>query len=62
MGVETWVIQPVMPYYMYSLPGEKTPYYDATTLIRQETYGDWEAPMHEIKQRLSERYLEAQAA
>lgn len=62
MGVETWVVQPVMPYYMYSLPGEKTPYYDATTLIRQEKYGEWQNCFDDIKARLSDRFLEAEAA
>lgn len=53
MGVETWVVQAVMPYYMYALPGPKTPYYDTMTLIRQETYGDWQNCFDEIKDRLS---------
>ena len=57
MGVETWVIIPVMGYYLYALEGEKTPYYDSMTLFRQEKFGDWTAPFENIKQRLNNSKL-----
>lgn len=53
MGVDTWVVTPIMPYFMYALPGEKTPYYDSFTLFRQESFGDWTAPFVKMKERLS---------
>ena len=53
MGVETWVVTPVMPYFLYALDGEKTPYYDSMKLMRQEVYGDWVAPFDKIKERLN---------
>jgi hypothetical protein len=53
MGVDTWVVTPIMPYFMYALPGEKTPYYDSFTLLRQESFGDWTAPFIKMKERLS---------
>lgn len=53
MGVETWVVIPVMGYYLYALEGDKTPYYDTMTLFRQETFGDWSHPFAKIKERLS---------
>jgi hypothetical protein len=52
MGIETWVITPVMPYFLYALEGEKTPYYDTMTLFRQEVFGEWNAPFNAIKTRL----------
>ena len=52
MGVETWVVTPIMPYFLWALDGEKTPYYDSVTLFRQETFGEWEAPFEQIKTRL----------
>ena len=52
MGVDTWVIMPIMPYFLYALPGERTPYYDSFTLVRQTHYGDWTAPFDAVKQRL----------
>ena len=52
MGVETWVIIPVMPYFLYALDGDTNPYYDSMKLIRQDSYGDWDAPFDKIKELL----------
>lgn len=55
MGVETWVVTPVMPYFLYALEGETCPYYDTMKLVRQEVFGDWTAPFEKIKERLGEK-------
>jgi sulfotransferase len=55
MGVETWVVTPVMPYFLYALEGETCPYYDTMKLMRQEVFGDWTAPFEKIKERLGEK-------
>ncbi|NBS71666.1 hypothetical protein EBT31_22555, partial [bacterium] len=55
MGVETWVITPCMPYFLYALEGETCPYYDTMKLIRQQAFGDWTAPFAQIKERLGEK-------
>ncbi|MFI4962819.1 MAG: sulfotransferase [Legionellales bacterium] len=52
MGIETWVIVPIMPYFLYAMDGEKTPYYGSFTLFRQEVFGDWGAPFEKIKNKL----------
>lgn len=57
MGVETWVVVPVLPYYLWAFPGDKSPYYDSVTLFRQEKYGDWEAPFAAIRSELEKRNL-----
>lgn len=49
MGVPTWVVIPVMGYYLYAEPGPKTPYYNSMRLFRQQKYGDWSHPFDEIK-------------
>ena len=49
MGVPTWIVTPILAYYLWALPGSSTPYYDAVTLFRQETYGDWAHPFMEIR-------------
>jgi hypothetical protein len=54
MGVETWVVIPVMGYYLYALDGDKCPYYDNMLLFRQEVFGDWKAPFDRIKARLKQ--------
>jgi hypothetical protein len=52
MGIDTWVVTPIMPYFLYALEGEATPYYDSMTLIRQEIFGEWQAPFDKIQWRL----------
>jgi hypothetical protein len=44
LGVETWIFVPVLPYYIWALPGQRTPWYDGVTLYRQTTYGQWDDP------------------
>ena len=52
MGVETWVVTPVMPYFLYAMEGDRTPYYDSMRLFRQEVFGEWEAPFGRVKTAL----------
>jgi hypothetical protein len=58
MGVETWVVIPVMGYYLYALDGDKCPYYDTMKLFRQEVFGEWDAPFNKIKERLNMNKVE----
>ncbi len=55
MGVETWIVTPVMPYFLWAAEGDKTPYYDSVTLFRQEVFGEWEAPFNQIANKLSKQ-------
>lgn len=52
MGINTYVVIPVMPYFLYALDGPTTPYYNSMTLIRQKVFGNWEAPFNEIAEKL----------
>lgn len=52
MGVKTFVIVPVLPYYIWALPGSSTPWYSSVRLFRQTTPGDWTAPMAEVEDAL----------
>lgn len=54
MGVPTWVVIPVMAYYLYALPGSKTPYYDSMRLFRQSVFGHWDHPMEELRKAVAE--------
>lgn len=49
MGIPTWIVIPIMGYYLYAEPGNKTPYYNSMRLFRQQKYGDWTHPFEEIK-------------
>jgi len=55
LGIETWIVVPVLPYYIWALPGEKSPWYDAVTLFRQEQYGNWDAPFKKIHDKLQQK-------
>jgi len=52
MGIETWGVIPVLPYYCWALPGPKSPWYDSLTLYRQVKYGDWSAPFDQVRRDL----------
>ena len=53
MGVETWIVIPILSYYLWALPVNTTPYYDSVTLFRQEKYGKWEEPFLNIINNLN---------
>lgn len=52
MGVETWVITPIMPYFLWAIDGERTPYYDSVRLFRQAQFGTWQEPFDQIRAQL----------
>ena len=52
MGIKTFIVVPILPYYLWALPGDVTTYYNSVTLFRQEKYGDWSAPFEQIKEKL----------
>jgi hypothetical protein len=52
LGIETWVVVPILPYYTWSVPGDRSPWYESVKIFRQEKYGDWSAPFENIKNEL----------
>jgi hypothetical protein len=48
MGIPTWILVPILPYYLWALPGDTTPWYESVRLYRQETVSDWEVPINHI--------------
>jgi hypothetical protein len=52
IGVPTWVVVPVMPYYLWAVPGERSVWYDSVRLFRQKVFGEWEHPFQEISQAM----------
>lgn len=55
MGVETWIIVPILPYYLWAKPGDTTPWYSNVKLFRQTVFGDWNDPMKKIGSELKTR-------
>lgn len=52
LGVQTWVILPILPYYIWALPGNKSPWYQSARLFRQSEYGKWNNVFEEIAEAL----------
>ncbi|MDO8493143.1 MAG: hypothetical protein Q7S19_01190 [bacterium] len=52
LGKETWVIVPILPYYIWAIPGDSSPWYDNVRLFRQTQFGDWTEPLVRIRQEL----------
>lgn len=52
MGVPTWIVVPLLGYYLWAPPGDKTVWYDSVRLFRQKVFGDWTHPFEEIKEEL----------
>lgn len=51
LGVKTWVIVPVMPYYLWLYPpeGDRSPWYgDTVRLFRQERHDDWSGALDRV--------------
>lgn len=55
MGKETWVIVPILPYYTWAYPGEKSFWYNSVKLFRQTKYGNWDEPLINVRQALIEK-------
>lgn len=55
MGIETWIIVPVLPYYLWAVPGTTSAWYDSVRLFRQKEYGKWDDVLAEVRAALEER-------
>jgi hypothetical protein len=56
MGVQTWIVTPVLPYYLWAKPGSRTEWYDSVRLFRQTGHGDWVTVFGELKKELHHAY------
>lgn len=55
IGKETWIIVPVLPYYLWAMPGDTSPWYTSVRLFRQEVYGSWDAPLSAVTKALKDK-------
>ncbi len=60
LGKETWIILPILPYYTWAVPGERSPWYESVRLFRQTTYGDWSEPLRRVREALLHRVSEVE--
>jgi len=54
LGKPTWILVPALPYFTWTLPGEKSPWYDSVTLFRQKSFGDWGNVRDELNLKFKE--------
>lgn len=59
LGKETWIIVPILPYYIWAFPGEKSPWYDSVRLFRQTTFGDWQDPFFRLQAAVLQKLTHA---
>ena len=54
MGVPTWIVTPILPYYTWAVPGDTSRWYESVRLFRQEKYGEWEVTFSKIREELTD--------
>lgn len=52
LGKPTWVIVPILPYYIWALPGDRSPWYKSVRLFRQRKFGEWQDIFNELQTEL----------
>lgn len=58
MGKLSVVLTPLLNYYTWAIPGNKTKWYsDNLTIFRQKRYDNWDLPLAELKEYLHENIL-----
>lgn len=60
MGVPTWIVVPILPYYLWAKPGNTTEWYDNVKLYRQNTFGDWTNVFTQLKTDINTFIAETQ--
>jgi len=55
LGRETWIIVPVLPYYIWALPGDRSPWYNTVRLFRQSRWGEWGDVFEKVRTELEKR-------
>ena len=48
MGKETWIIVPILPYYLWADGKDTSIWYRNVRLFRQEKFGDWDTPLNKV--------------
>ena len=52
MGIPTWVALKWIPEWRWGLSGDTTPWYQSVRLFRQQSNGDWDSVVNEIRKNL----------
>ena len=52
LGKKTWVVTPALPYFTWAPPGERSPWYETVSVIRQSRFGLWDDVEIQIKKKV----------
>jgi tetratricopeptide (TPR) repeat protein len=52
LGVNTWVVTPLLPYYTWADMKKESYWYDSVRMYRQQVWKEWNEPFSEVKQDL----------
>ena len=52
LGISTWIMVPIMPYFLWAMPGDTACWYDSVRLFRQEKYENWTSAFDKVKKEL----------
>ena len=53
LGIPTWVIVPLLPYYTWADMKKESVWYDSVNLYRQRVWKEWSDPFEEVKRDLA---------
>jgi hypothetical protein len=53
MGKETWIISPVLPYYLWADGKDSSIWYRNVKLFRQEKFGEWEDVLNRVVEQFN---------
>lgn len=56
MGKPTWVVVPILPYYIWALPGNSSPWYKTVKLYRQTKFKEWADVFENIARDLNQLF------
>lgn len=56
LGKETWVLVPILPYYIWAEPGKRSSWYKSVRLFRQEKFGEWHQVFESIEKALAAKF------
>ena len=54
LGKPVWNLLNHVPYWLYQMKGETTPWYPSLRLIRQPVHGDWDCVFRSVERRLAQ--------
>ena len=55
MGKPATIIVPVLPYYLWADGKDTSIWYKSVRIVRQEKYGEWDAPLHAVQELFKEK-------